>query len=68
VIFPNLYVVAFEALTPVVMKISIFWDIMPCSQFKVNRRFEGKCHFHLHGGKITRARKELESRWQTEVT
>jgi hypothetical protein len=31
--------VAFEVLTAVVMKSSIFWDITPCSPLKVNRSF-----------------------------
>jgi hypothetical protein len=30
-----------EVLTPVVMKSSIFWNIMPCSPLKASRRFEG---------------------------
>jgi hypothetical protein len=29
--------VAFEVLTAVVMKRSVFWDITPCSQFKVKK-------------------------------
>jgi hypothetical protein len=33
--------VEFEALTVVVMKRTIFWDITPCSPLEVNRRFEG---------------------------
>jgi hypothetical protein len=34
--FEQLLYIGFEALTAVVMKSSIFWDITPCSQFKVN--------------------------------
>jgi hypothetical protein len=30
------YNVGFEVLTAVVMKSSIFWDVMPCSPLKVN--------------------------------
>jgi hypothetical protein len=33
--------VGFEVLTAAVMKITIFWDIMPCSPLKVNRRVGG---------------------------
>jgi hypothetical protein len=33
--------VGLEVLTPVVIKSSIFWDIMPSSPLKVNRRFGG---------------------------
>jgi hypothetical protein len=35
--------VGFEALRAMVMKSSIFCDIMPCSPFKVNRRFGQIC-------------------------
>jgi hypothetical protein len=38
----QLIVAGFEALTAVVMKSPIFWDIMLCSPLKVNRRFSGK--------------------------
>jgi hypothetical protein len=34
-------VVGFEVLTVVVMKSTIFWDITPCIQLKVNRRYGG---------------------------
>jgi hypothetical protein len=40
--------VGFEVLTEVVMKSSVFWDIMPYSPLKVNRRIEGKC-LHIQG-------------------
>jgi hypothetical protein len=30
----------------------IVWDITPCSQLKVNRRFGGTCHLHLQGRRI----------------
>jgi hypothetical protein len=35
--------IGFELLTTVVMKSSVFWDIMPCSSLKVNRHFGGTC-------------------------
>jgi hypothetical protein len=35
----SLWFVGSEVLTAVVMKSIIFWDITPCSQLKVNRRF-----------------------------
>jgi hypothetical protein len=37
--------VGFEFLTAVVMKSSVFWDVMPCSSVKVNYVLEE----HLHG-------------------
>jgi hypothetical protein len=36
-------------------KSSIFWDITPCSSWKVNRRFGGTCRLHLQGRKISTA-------------
>jgi hypothetical protein len=39
-----------------------FWDITPCSQLNVNRRFGGKCRLRLQGRRISRAQRE--SRWQ----
>jgi hypothetical protein len=34
-------VVGFEVATPVIMKTFIFWNITPCSPFKVSRRSGG---------------------------
>jgi hypothetical protein len=34
------------------MKISIFWDITPCSPFKVNRRFGRTYHLYFQDRKI----------------
>jgi hypothetical protein len=55
-----------EVITAVVMKSSIFSDIMLSSPLKVNRRFGGTCHRHLHlqAERISRARNQRESRWQ----
>jgi hypothetical protein len=33
--------VGFEVLTMVVMKSTVFWDIMPCNPLKVNQHFGG---------------------------
>jgi hypothetical protein len=38
-----------EVLPPVVMKSSTFWDAMPYSPWKVNRRFSGTGHLHFQG-------------------
>jgi hypothetical protein len=51
----NVYCVGFEVLTAVTMKPSIFWDITPCSQMKVNQRFGGACCLYLQGRLISRA-------------
>jgi hypothetical protein len=41
--------VEFKVLTAVVMKSSVFWDIMPCSPLKVNRRFGRTYPLNLQG-------------------
>jgi hypothetical protein len=57
--------VGFEVLTAVVMKSSIFWDIMPCSPLEISRRFGGIYRLHLQGRIINRARNQRESRWHS---
>jgi hypothetical protein len=37
--------------TYVVLKSTIFWDIMPCSPLSVNRRFGGTYRLHIEGRK-----------------
>jgi hypothetical protein len=46
----------------VVMKNTIFWDIMLCSPLKVNRRFAETYRLHLQGRKISQARNQRK-RW-----
>jgi hypothetical protein len=41
--------VGFELVAVVVLKISVFWDIMPFSLLKVYRRFGGTRLLHLQG-------------------
>jgi hypothetical protein len=36
-----------------VMMRSVFWDLMACCLFKVNRRFGGASHLHLQDRKIS---------------
>jgi hypothetical protein len=55
------YYVGFEVLTVVVMKGTIFWDIMLCSALKVNRRFGGTYCLDLQGRRISRARNQKQS-------
>jgi hypothetical protein len=43
------YFVAFEILTDVVMKSSVFWDITPCGPLKVDRCFGRSYRRHLQG-------------------
>jgi hypothetical protein len=51
----------FEVLTAVVMKNSVFWDIVPCSLLKVNWRFGGTCCLQLQGQIISQARNQQSS-------
>jgi hypothetical protein len=57
--------VGVEVFTAVVMKCTIFWDIMPCSPLKVNRRFGGTYRLHLQGRKMSRESSDcyLITRW-----
>jgi hypothetical protein len=50
----------FEVLTAVVMKSSIFWDIMQCSSLKVNWRFGRTYRLHLQGRRRIQARNYRE--------
>jgi hypothetical protein len=43
------------------LKSTVFWDIMPRSPLKVNRRFGGTHRLHLQSRRIGRARNQLES-------
>jgi hypothetical protein len=43
------------------LKSSIFWDIMPYSPLKINRRFGGTCRLHLRGLRISQARNQREA-------
>jgi hypothetical protein len=54
--------VGFEALSAVIMKSSVFWDITPYSPLKANRRFGGTCRLQLQGQGISQARNQRESR------
>jgi hypothetical protein len=38
----------------VFMRSSIFWDNIPCSPLKVNRRFGGACRLRPYGRKVCR--------------
>jgi hypothetical protein len=53
--------VGFEVLTAVVMKSYVFWDVPPCSPFKINRRFGGTCRLHLEGRRISQAGNQREA-------
>jgi hypothetical protein len=56
----SVYQAGSELLAAVVVKSPIFWDIMPYSPYKVNRRFGGTCR-HFQGGIIGQATNQLES-------
>jgi hypothetical protein len=55
------YLGRFKNLTAVVMKSTIFWNIMTCSLLKLNRCFGRAYHLHLQGWKISQARYQCES-------
>jgi hypothetical protein len=48
--------VRFQVLTAASMKLRVFWDVVPCSQVDVDRRFRGAYCLHHHcsdgGGNI----------------
>jgi hypothetical protein len=58
--------VEFEVFTAVVMKSIIFWDVMPCSLLRCNRRFGGTYRLHLQGRRKKIQQDEQVSRWQAE--
>jgi hypothetical protein len=53
--------VGFEVLTAVVMKGSIFWDILPCNPLKIDRRFGGvKYSLLFQSRRLIQARNQQE--------
>jgi hypothetical protein len=54
--------VGFQDVTAVVMKSTVFWEIM-CSPLKVNRHLGETYRLHFHGLKISRTRNQNEMRW-----
>jgi hypothetical protein len=53
--------VGFEVLTAVVIKSTVFWDITPCGQLKVNRNFGRTYGLHLQS-RISGVRYQRENR------
>jgi hypothetical protein len=41
-----LFLVGFEVLTAVSMKMAVFWVVAPCSLVEVYQRFRGPCCLH----------------------
>jgi hypothetical protein len=41
------FLVGFEVLTAVSMKIAVFWVVTPCSLVEVYQRFRGPCNLHF---------------------
>jgi hypothetical protein len=54
-------IVGFGVLSAVVMKISVFWDITPCTALKVNSSFGGTRRLHLQGRPTSQARNQCEA-------
>jgi hypothetical protein len=53
----------FGVLTAVTMKITVFWDVTPCSLVERYQCFGRTCCFHLKGGGVTRP----SWRWRHKV-
>lgn len=51
--------VGYEALTTVVVKSSILWNITPCNTLKINLCFGETCRFHLQSRNQREARRSL---------
>jgi hypothetical protein len=41
--------VRFQVCTVVNMRITVFWDVVPCNLVEVYRHFRGSCCLHHHG-------------------
>jgi hypothetical protein len=46
--------------TEIFPKISILWDVTPCSLWKVEQCLRGICRLHLQGRRIGQARNQHE--------
>jgi hypothetical protein len=55
--------VGFEILRAVILKSSIFWDIMPCIPLKINRRFGETCRLHLQGRRKASGKQSQAGLW-----
>jgi hypothetical protein len=47
-----LYLVGFEVLTAVSMKMAVFWVVAPCSLVEAYQRFRGPCCLHHQGDEL----------------
>jgi hypothetical protein len=47
--FRTPFLLGFEVLTAVSMKIAVFWVVAPCSLVEVYQRFRGPCYLHHQG-------------------
>jgi hypothetical protein len=43
------YVVRFQVFAATNMKVTVFWDVAPCSLIEVHRGFRGTCCLHHQG-------------------
>jgi hypothetical protein len=53
--------VEFQVLTVVILKSSVFCDIIQFSPLIINQRFGGTCHLHLQDRRISEARSQHET-------
>jgi hypothetical protein len=56
-----IWCLGFEVFTAMVMKSSLFWEMMSCSPMKVNWCFGGTCHFHIQGWRVSQARNQHDA-------
>jgi hypothetical protein len=43
------------------LKSTVFWDITPFGQLKLNRRFRATCLLHLQGRRISQAKNQRKA-------
>jgi hypothetical protein len=61
------FILRFQALTAVNVKVVIFWDMTPCSLVDRYRCFRRTCHFHPQGRRAPTLKIELEGASETLV-
>jgi hypothetical protein len=59
------FLVGFEVLTAVSMKIAVFWVVAPCSLVEFYQRFRGPCCVHHQGDEAARTSETLVNFYQT---
>jgi hypothetical protein len=50
--------VGYGVLIPVTIRITVFWDVTPCSHVEIQRRFGGKPRLYLPSRRVSQARQQ----------